>query len=231
MKTTAMKMTNFNFKLSMYAALITTFGALSSAATGAYAEETNEVVEDYTLLDAIKQGKSLSSVRARYETVELEGFQSAAATAPNLDNAYAFTTRTLIGWQTAPFKNFSFAAQITDVHEFNDDFNDRRDNLPEHNNGTASSNAFKRQFPNIVDPGFDASLDAVRGRFQFNGRFIGVDDKVGIPLVDMVTFLLKPLDEGTRFHDHIHFGHDDFGCHVYFPSCASARAAVTISST
>lgn len=154
MKTTAMKMTNFNFKLSMYAALITTFGALSSAATGAYAEETNEVVEDYTLLDAIKQGKSLSSVRARYETVELEGFQSAAATAPNLDNAYAFTTRTLIGWQTAPFKNFSFAAQITDVHEFNDDFNDRRDNLPEHNNGTASSNAFKRQFPNIVDPGF-----------------------------------------------------------------------------
>jgi hypothetical protein len=40
------------------------------------------------------------------------------------------------------------------VHEFNDDFNDRRGNLPEHNNGTASSNAFKRQFPNIVDPGY-----------------------------------------------------------------------------
>ena len=105
-------------------------------------------------LDTIKEGKSLSSVRARYERVEQEGFQSAAATAPKLDDAYAFTTRTLIGWQTAPFKNFSFGAQITDVHEFNDDFNDRRDNLPEHNNGTASSNAFKRQFPNIVDPGF-----------------------------------------------------------------------------
>lgn len=136
-----MKTTNFNFKLSMYAALI----ALSGAAPGAYAEETSELVEDYTLLDAIKQGKSLSSVRARYESVDQDGFQSAAATAPKLDDAYAFTTRTLIGWQTAPFKNFSFAAQITDVHEFNDDFNDRRGNLSEPG---------KTQFPNIVDPSY-----------------------------------------------------------------------------
>ena len=55
--------------------------------------------------------------------------------------------------------------------------------------------------------------------------------EVIMPKVDMVTFLLKPFDEGTRFHDHIHFGHNDFGCHVYFPSCARARAAETISST
>lgn len=118
----------------------------------AYAEE--EVLPEYTLLDSIKQGKSLSSVRARYEHVDQTGFQGTAGTAPSLKDAYAFTTRTLIGWQTAPFKNFSFAAQLTDVHEFNDDFNDRRDNLPEHNNGTANSSAFKRQFPNIVDPGY-----------------------------------------------------------------------------
>ena len=129
--------------------LIASYICLMALSTNA---QPNENADSW--LDTIKEGKSLSSVRARYERVEQEGFQSAAATAPKLDDAYAFTTRTLIGWQTAPFKNFSFGAQITDVHEFNDDFNDRRDNLPEHNNGTASSNAFKRQFPNIVDPGF-----------------------------------------------------------------------------
>ena len=134
-------MNNANRPLKLFAAIL----ALSSAASGAYADEANEAVEDYTLLDAIKQGKSLSSVRARYESIDQDGFQSAAANAPKLDNAYAFTTRTLIGWQTAPFKNFSFAAQITDVHEFNDDFNDRRGNLSEPS---------KAQFPNIVDPSY-----------------------------------------------------------------------------
>lgn len=143
-------MKNTSHKLKLITALI----ALSATAPITHAEEATEVVEDYTLLDSIKQGKSLSSIRARYEHVDQVGFETAAANAPKLDDAYAFTTRTLIGWQTAPFKNFSFAAQITDVHEFNDDFNDRRDNLPEHNNGTANSSLFKRQFPNIVDPGF-----------------------------------------------------------------------------
>lgn len=115
----------------------------------AHAEEETE----YTFLDAIKEGKNLSSIRPRYEYVNLDGFQGAAPL-PELKQAHAFTTRTLIGWQTAPFHNFSFGAQITDVHEFNDDFNDRRGNQPEHNNGTANSSAFKRQFPAIVDPGF-----------------------------------------------------------------------------
>lgn len=127
-----------NHPLILGAALL----ALSSASASVYAEK---IVEDYTLLDAIQQGKSLSSVRARYESVDLDGFQSAAVNAPRLNDAYAFTTRTLIGWQTAPFKNFSFAAQITDVHEFNDDFNDRRGNLSEPR---------KAQFPNIVDPSY-----------------------------------------------------------------------------
>ena len=134
-------MNNANHPLILGAALL----ALSSASASVYAEEANEIVEDYTLLDAIKQGKSLSSVRARYESVDQDGFQSAAVNAPKFDDAYAFSTRTLIGWQTAPFKNFSFAAQISDVHEFNDDFNDRRGNLSEPS---------KAQFPNIVDPSY-----------------------------------------------------------------------------
>ncbi len=119
----------------------------------AMAEE--EALPEYTFLDSIKTGKSLSSIRPRYEHVDQTGFQGTNPSAKKLKDAYALTTRTLIGWQTAPYKNFSFAAQLTDVHEFNDDFNDRRDNLPEHQVGsTTNSSIFKRQFPNIVDPGY-----------------------------------------------------------------------------
>lgn len=138
-------------KLSIRQVTLAVMLALSSQMVAA--EE--EVLPEYTFLDAIKAGTSLSSVRARYEHVDQEGFQGTTRTAAKLKDAYAFTTRTLVGWQTAPFKNFSFGAQITDVHEFNDDFNDRRDNLPEHQVGTtANSSLFKRQFANIVDPGY-----------------------------------------------------------------------------
>ena len=110
--------------------------------------------DEYTFFKSIQEGKSLSSVRLRYENVDQDTFQPAPNANKKLDNTYALTTRTLLGWQTAPYKNFSFGLQLTDVHEFNDDFNDRRSNTPEHNNGTASSSLFKRQFANIVDPGY-----------------------------------------------------------------------------
>lgn len=119
--------------------------------------ETNDIamqLQPVTFLDAIKQGKSLSSVRARFEHVNQTGFQSTNANATPLKNAYAFTNRTLIGWQTAPYRHMSVAAQITDVHEFNDQFNDRRNNFAEHSNGTANASIYKRQFPNIVDSGY-----------------------------------------------------------------------------
>lgn len=106
-----------------------------------------------TLLEAIQQGKPMTNFRLRYENVDQEGYQQGSNT-NKLDTAHAFTLRSLIGWQTAPFKNFGFAIQITDVHEFDDNFNDRRDNQPEHNNGTAIASQDKRQYPNIVDPGY-----------------------------------------------------------------------------
>jgi hypothetical protein len=121
----------------------------------AFAEE--EVLPEYTFWDSVKQGKSLSSVRPRYEHVDQDGYQAQVTNlsqGSKLKSAHAFTTRTLLGWQTAPFRNFSFAAQLTDVHEFTDNANDRRENEPEHNNGTALSSAFKRQYANIVDPGY-----------------------------------------------------------------------------
>lgn len=107
-----------------------------------------------TLLEAIQQGKPMTNFRLRYENVDQDGYQGTATTAKKLDTAHAFTLRSLVGWQTAPFKNFSFGVQITDVHEFNDNFNDRRDNQPEHNNGTGSASLDKRQYPNIVDAGY-----------------------------------------------------------------------------
>lgn len=120
----------------------------------AFADAEGEPFKPQTFLDAIQQGKSLNSIRTRYEFVDQTAFQTNVVDALPLKNSYAFTTRTLLGWQTASFNNLSFAAQISDVHEFNDQFNDRRDNLPEHSNGSGASSAYKRQFSNIVDPGY-----------------------------------------------------------------------------
>lgn len=112
-----------------------------------------EILPEYTFWDSVKEGKSLSSIRGRYENVDQDAFQQ-GSTVNKLREAHAFTTRSLIGWQTAPYKNFSIAAQITDVHEFNDNFNDRRKNQPEHDSGTGISGIDKRKYPNVVDPGF-----------------------------------------------------------------------------
>lgn len=117
--------------------------AFASMAQSALAEETPEA--EYTFMDSIKQGKPLTNFRLRYENVDQEAFQPAPNATKKLDTAEAFTLRSLIGWQTAPFHNFSFAAQITDVHEFNHSFNDRRENLSEPG---------KDNYANIVDPSF-----------------------------------------------------------------------------
>ena len=146
-----MKKTNI-FKINVIT--LNLYLAFASITTAVQAEEAVETEAEYTFMQAIKDGKSLSSIRPRYENVDEDKLQPAPNGTKELKNTYAFTTRTLIGWQTAPYKNFSFGAQLTDVHEFNDDFNDRRNNQPEHNNGTTASSLFKRQFANIVDPGF-----------------------------------------------------------------------------
>lgn len=132
---------NSTFKLNLMMACTTL--ALTSMAQNAYAEET-AVEPEYTLLDSIMQGKPMTSFRLRYETIDQDGFQVAPANAnKKFEDAKAFTLRSLIGWQTAPFHNFSFAAQITDVHAFTDDYNDRRNNLTDRGNS---------QYPNVVDP-------------------------------------------------------------------------------
>jgi hypothetical protein len=130
-------------------------GALIAASVStAYAEEA---APEYTFLDAIKGGKNLTSFRLRYENVSQDGFQPATTvgTTANptkneqLKDAEGITLRSLIGWQTAPFHNLSFAAQVIDVSKFKDDFNDST-------NGTlinaVSNQPGKVQYAKIVDP-------------------------------------------------------------------------------
>jgi len=128
----------------------------------AYSEEIAptaeaEVEHEYTLLDSILEGKPMTSFRLRYEEVDQDGFQPATTVGTTLNPtrneqlkvAKGITLRSLIGWQTAPFHNFSFAAQIIDVSKLKDDFNDST-------NGTlvnATSNQPRNvQYAKIVDP-------------------------------------------------------------------------------
>lgn len=123
-------------KIYMLAISLLTWGSISAA-------EDAKPAAPETLLEAIQQGKPMTSFRLRYENVDQDGYQPAPNSGKKLDTADAFTLRSLIGWQTAPFNNFSFAGQIIDVHDFNDNFNDRRNNVSEPG---------KANYPNIVDP-------------------------------------------------------------------------------
>jgi hypothetical protein len=66
-----------------------------------------------TLQEAITMGKPMTNFRLRYENVDQDG---------KSDNANAFTLRSLVGWQTAPFNNLSFAAQLINVSKIDDNY-------------------------------------------------------------------------------------------------------------
>lgn len=83
--------------------------ALASMATNVYAEE--EAIPEYTFLESIKDGKHLTNFRLRYEFIDQDSYQGTTPTALKQKNAEAFTLRSLVGWQTAPYKNFSFGIQ------------------------------------------------------------------------------------------------------------------------
>ena len=58
-----------------------------------------EKKEAETVLEALTDGKLLLNLRPRYEYVDL-------ATKP--ENAKAFTLRTLVGWETKPYKGVGY---------------------------------------------------------------------------------------------------------------------------
>jgi hypothetical protein len=111
-------------------------GLVAAAVTAvpAYAEEAPAAPAEYTFLDSVKAGKPLTNFRLRYENVDQDG---------KAEEADAFTLRSLIGWQTAPWHNFSIAAQVINVGVFNDDY----DNFDK-----AVAEPGKSAYPRVVDP-------------------------------------------------------------------------------
>lgn len=83
---------------------------------------------------AIAAGKPLTSFRLRYEQAEQ---------ANKAEQANAMTVRSLIGWQTAKFHDFSLTAQLINVSKLQSDYNDKKNNLDQ---------AGKSAFPAVADP-------------------------------------------------------------------------------
>ena len=194
------------FKLNVIAA--STALALLSMIQIAYADDVTAEPE-YTFLDSVKQGKPLTNFRIRYESVDQDNFQPAPNGTKKLDTATALTLRSLIGWQTAPFHNFSFGAQITDVHEFSHSYNDRRENLSERG---------KANYANIVDPSFTdlnqlyvdwtgiKNTKVRLGRQQVildNWRFIGdIGYRQDMQVFDGISVLNKSIPDTELFAAH-----------------------------
>lgn len=215
---------NTSFKLNLIMACTTL--ALASMAQSAYAED--EAVTEYSFLDSIMQGKPMTSFRLRYENVNQDGYQPAnligATTAtPNnptrnnqLKDAESITLRSLIGWQSAPFHNFSFAGQVINVSKFKDDYNDST-------NGTlingVSNQPNNVQYAKIVDPD-DTDINQLfvdwtgikntrvrLGRQQINldnVRFIGdIGFRQVMQVFDGVTVLNKSIPDTEIYAGHI----------------------------
>ena len=119
-----------NLKFNMSQVSLAVLLAFTFNIQVANAEE--EVLPEYTFMDAIKTGKNMTNFRLRYEHVEQDGLQPTnytnAANTPNptrndeLKDADGITLRSLVGWQTAPYKNFSFAVQFINVAKLDDNF-------------------------------------------------------------------------------------------------------------
>ncbi len=139
---------NTSFKLNLIMACTTV--ALASMAQIAHAED--EAISEYSLIDSIKQGKSLTSFRLRYENVNQDGNAPGLTPARPLEDANAITLRSLIGWQSAPFHNFSFAAQLIDVSKLEDNFNDSTPLTGALNAGSNQPN--KLAYAKVVDPDY-----------------------------------------------------------------------------
>jgi len=88
-----------------------------------------ELPPEENLVEALAKGRLLLNLRPRVEWVDQSG---------KSEDALAFTNRTLLGWQTAPWKGLSATAQMINVAHFNDSFN----------TGPAASPVY----PTVADP-------------------------------------------------------------------------------
>lgn len=166
----------------------------------------------------------MTNFRLRYEHVDQDGLQpptiigaKANPTAlKDLENAEGITLRSLIGWQSAPFHNFSFAGQIINVSKIKDDFNDST-------NGTlinsVSNQANTINYAKIVNPD-DTDINQLfvdwtgikNTRFRLgrqpmnldNVRFIGdIGFRQVMQVFDGVTVLNKSLPDTEIYVGHL----------------------------
>ncbi len=133
-----------NRTLSILLVAIVAFYALPTLA-----EDAAKPAEPMTLMEAITMGKPMTNFRLRYENVDQDGV--IAGTTKSLDESDAWTLRSLIGWQTKPFNNFSIAAQLINVTQLNDDFYDGTNNLF---GSSVATPANKKKYPLVVDPDY-----------------------------------------------------------------------------
>ncbi len=106
------------------------------------ADDAVKAAAPSTLMEAITMGNPMTSFRLRYENVDQDG---------NTEQSNAWTMRSLIGWKTKPFNNFSIAAQLINVAQFNNDF---FDGTPNTFGGAAATPADKKNYPLVVDPDY-----------------------------------------------------------------------------
>lgn len=114
-----------------------------------FAEDAVKSAAPTTLMEAITMGKPMTSFRLRYENVDQDGIN--ASTGKNLDEANAWTLRSLIGWQTKPLNNFSIAVQLINVTQLNNDFYDGTNNLF---GSSVATPASMKKYPLVVDPDY-----------------------------------------------------------------------------
>jgi hypothetical protein len=109
-------------------------------ATPTLAEDTVKPQVPTTLMESITMGKPMTNFRLRYENVDQDG---------KAEQSNAWTMRSLIGWQTKPFNNFSIAAQLINVTQFNNSFYDGTDTT-----FGGAIPADKKNYPLVVDPDY-----------------------------------------------------------------------------
>jgi len=105
-----------------------------------------------TIIDAFTMGKPMTSFRLRYENVNQQGNAPILTPARPLEDANALTLRSLIGWQTAVFNNFSFTAQLINVSKLDSDFNDSTSTTLPLN--ATSNQPNKLAYAKVVDPDY-----------------------------------------------------------------------------
>jgi len=115
---------------------------LAGAYPVSFAAEAEPVTPPSSISEAVIAGKAMTSFRLRYEHVDQDG----------LTDANGLTLRSLIGWQTAPFHDVSLAAQLINVTQLQDHFND---GVPYSGPIYAySSHPGKATYAKIVDPDY-----------------------------------------------------------------------------